>query len=80
MEFKCLKVEVNKANDTIAEPARAQLDQWNYRATITTMFDPSTGECTKETIYRNCDKAIYSTGKCKRWGEEKTEVKKIKLL
>ena len=74
------QVEVNKANDTIAEPARAQLDQWNYRATITTMFDPSTGECTKETIYRNCDKAIYSTGKCKRWGEEKTEVKKIKLL
>ena len=69
-----------EANDTIAEPARAQLDQWNYRATITTLFDPATGECTKETIYRNCDKASYSTGKCKRWGEEKTEVKKLKLL
>ena len=69
-----------ETNDAIVEPARAQLDQWNYRATITTLFDPATGECTKETIYRNCDKASYSTGKCKRWGEEKTEVKKLKLL
>ena len=73
--------EVNKDKvDTMAKPAYAQLDQWNYKAKIKTIFNPNTGECTKETIYQNCTKESWSTGKCKVWGPEKTETQTIKLI
>ena len=67
-------------SDTMAKPGYAELDQWNYKAKITTLFNPQTGECKKETVYQNCTHAVYTTGKCKEWGSELTETQTIKLL
>ncbi|MFQ6760148.1 MAG: hypothetical protein ACLRFM_01970 [Alphaproteobacteria bacterium] len=56
-----------------------EIDQWNYKATINTMFNEQTGVCTKETVSRECTKQ-KSGNKCKAWGENKTTTQTVQLL
>ena len=56
----------------------AKVDQWNYRASITTTPNMQTGECTKVTISSNCKKEKKNV--CEEWEEEKTDKQTIKLL
>ena len=55
----------------------AVVDQWNYKANITTVFNSVSGECTKTTITQNCSKVKKNY--CEKWGEQKETSKTIKL-
>ena len=73
-------VEDAKNNQDVsgAEVGHATLDQWNYKANITTIFNAQTGACTKETIYQNCEKP--KTDICKKWEDQKTTTQTMQLI
>ena len=56
----------------------AKIEQWNYKATVTTTPNMQTGACTKVTISQNCTKEKKNV--CEEWGEEKEDKQTINLL
>ena len=62
----------------IHEAGHTVVDQWNYKATINTLFNETTGVCTKETISQNCEQPKSS--KCKKWADSVTTRDELKLL
>ncbi len=78
---------IETVNDSIANKDHGNenewhstIDQWNYIATINTMFDEKTGVCTKETISRTCIKEKKNRNICKEWGEQKVNTQEMQLL
>ena len=73
-------VAVDKAQESTETHGAGHtvIDQWNYKATINTMFNEQTGICIKETISQNCE----NTGidKCKKWADSVTSTEELKLL
>lgn len=69
----------NNSKETAGEGTYT-VEQWNYIATINTMFDETTGVCTKETISRTCVKENKAQNKCKEWGEKTETIKTLQLL
>lgn len=57
---------------------RSEVDQWNYKMTVTTQFNPTSGICTKTTLTQNCAKTKKDY--CKEWGDVETDVQEIKML
>ncbi len=70
--------EGNNTGEVVNYIGTAKVEQWNYKASITTTPNYQTGECTKETISQNCAKERKND--CEEWGEEKTYIQTIKLL
>lgn len=63
----------------LAEPVgEAHVDQWNYKANITTVFERESGECVKTTVYQNCEKTKKNY--CEKWEEAQESTTKVKLL
>ena len=56
----------------------SEVNNWNYKMKVSTTFDRSTGECTKETTTQNCKKTKKNY--CKEWEEAQTTTTKVKLL
>ena len=56
----------------------AKVDQWNYKATITTTPNFQTGECTKVTVSKDCKKETKNV--CDEWEDEQETKTTIKLL
>ncbi|MBR1380606.1 MAG: hypothetical protein IJ560_03380 [Alphaproteobacteria bacterium] len=54
------------------------VEQWNYKETITTMFNESTGVCTKETKSQDCTKTKKNF--CKTWGSVVTNTTSMDLM
>ena len=57
---------------------KANVDQWNYKESVTTVFNYQTGECFKTKITQNCKKTKKNY--CKEWAEEVEETTSINLL
>ena len=51
---------------------------WNYKEKVNTMFDPTTGICTKVVTSSNCEKTKKNY--CAQWGEVKETRTEIKLF
>ena len=53
-----------------------QMNQWNYKETITSTFEWETLKCEKCVRSQNCAKIgspLFGSKYCKKWGEEKNE-------
>ena len=62
-----------------AEPVgKAEVDQWNYKESVTTVFNSETGECFKTRITQNCKK--IKKNYCKEWEDAVEETSSINLL
>ena len=57
---------------------KKNVDQWNYKANITTLFNATTGECTKVTVTQNCSKTKKNY--CEKWAETKETKTTMKLF
>jgi predicted phage tail protein len=57
---------------------QANVDQWNYKESVTTVFNYETGECFKTKITQNCNKTKKNY--CKEWAEEVEETTSVNLL
>lgn len=55
-----------------------ELNQWNYKENVTTVFNYQTGECTKTTVTQNCKKTKKNV--CKTWNDPVESVTSIQLL
>ena len=71
-------VLANKANNN--GNGHWVVDQWNYKATINTIFNEQTGICTKETVEQKCTKEKSGSKGCKKWGDKTTTTKTLQLL
>ncbi|MFQ6778448.1 MAG: hypothetical protein ACLRFI_04145, partial [Alphaproteobacteria bacterium] len=58
-------------------PVGKDVNNWNYKENITTMFNKSTGECTRTRVIQNCAK--IKKNYCKEWEDPKTVVDKVNL-
>ena len=63
---------------TASPVGEADINDWNYKMNVTTTFDRTTGECTKETKTQNCKKTKKNY--CKTWEDPQTSVTKVKLM
>jgi hypothetical protein len=57
---------------------KRELNQWNYKENVTTVFNYQTGECTKTTVTQNCKKTKKNV--CKTWNDPVESVTSIQLL
>ncbi|MBR6363518.1 MAG: hypothetical protein IKS08_00300 [Alphaproteobacteria bacterium] len=57
---------------------KAEIDQWNYKESVSTTFNYQTGECFKTKVTQNCKK--IKKNYCKEWDEEVEETTSINLL
>ncbi len=57
---------------------QSNIDQWNYKESVSTIFNYQTGECFKTKVTQNCKK--IKKNYCKEWDEEVEETTSINLL
>lgn len=57
---------------------QSEVNNWNYTENVTTLFNRSTGDCTKVTVTRNCKKTQQNV--CTEWEDEKEDSSTINLL
>lgn len=56
----------------------SETNNWNYKANVTTIFNRSTGDCTKITVTQNCKKTKKNY--CKEWEDPSESTNTINLL
>ena len=63
---------------TSGTTGKAGVEQWNYKETITTMFNQTTGVCTKVRVSQNCEKTKKNY--CDKWAEPVETREEVTLL
>lgn len=66
---------VKQISDPVGE---SNAEDWNYKESVKTMFNSTTGVCTKVTKTQNCKKTKKNY--CDEWEEPKETITEVKLL
>ena len=61
------------------ESGHAQLNQWNYKETVTTTFNPTDMVCHKVRVFQNCEDRNDKKQYCKRWSDPKEVAEDIRM-
>lgn len=64
------------ARETVV--GKANIDQWNYKENITTLFNETTGVCTRWRITQNCAKPVKNY--CAKWEDAQESKEEINLI